>query len=264
MARPTCAVNIGALPSEEWPHFASTAGLAGTNRHFHTVEEECSYVLAGCGNVRIGPLRVAVSPGHFIGFPPGLRPHHFINDGTETLVLLDGGERRRSEDGGWFPDVRKNWRTGRFVSSYEEPLPEVGDESQIVHVEDVDLRHFQHDVDRSVHREMRSLHSGTGLHRVHWVRVAAGVATTAFHSHERTEEWVFILTDHAIVRVGDEIFEVGPDDFVGHPALGAPHVMEAVDDLIYLMGGQIDAGDIVTYLDAGLRRVGAQLQPISG
>jgi hypothetical protein len=40
--------------------------------------------------------------------------------------------------------------------------------------------------------------------------------------------------------------------------------MEAVDDLIYLMGGQIDAGDIVTYLDAGLRRVGAQLQPISG
>jgi uncharacterized cupin superfamily protein len=118
MTRPTCAVNTGALPSEEWPHFASTVGIAATvcspsdatgltrmgvhvravkpgfadtNRHFHTVEEEWFYVLAGRGTVRIGPFRVAVSPGHFIGFPPGPRPHHFINDGTETLVLLDGG-----------------------------------------------------------------------------------------------------------------------------------------------------------------------------
>jgi uncharacterized cupin superfamily protein len=39
--------------------------------------------------------------------------------------------------------------------------------------------------------------------------------------------------------------------------------MEAVDELTYLVGGQIDTTDVVTYPDAGLRRVGRQLQPLS-
>jgi uncharacterized cupin superfamily protein len=82
-------------------------GFAGTHRHFHTAEEEWSYVLAGRGMVRIGPLRLPVRPGHFVGFPPGPRPHHFIAEGDAPLVLLEGGERRPSEDSGWYPDARK-------------------------------------------------------------------------------------------------------------------------------------------------------------
>ena len=38
--------------------------------------------------------------------------------------------------------------------------------------------------------------------------------------------------------------------------------MEAVDELIYLMGGQFDATDIVTYPEAGMQRVGKDLHQI--
>ena len=67
-------------------------GMASTNRHFHTVEEEWVYVLGGHGVVRIGPLRLAIRAGSFVGFPPGPRPHHFIAAGQEPLLLLEGGE----------------------------------------------------------------------------------------------------------------------------------------------------------------------------
>jgi len=240
-------------------------GFAGTKRHFHTLEEVWAYVLEGSGAVRIGPLRIPVSPGHFIGFPAGPRPHHFVNDGSETLVLLEGGERRAAEDDGWYPDVRKMWHAGTVVESYEEPPSEEGDACQVLHVEDVDIKPFRHDVDRDVYREVRSLHPATGLTRqaVHWARVASGGATTAFHAHEHTDEWVFILSGRATARAGEDCFEVSPGDFLGHPAGGAPHVMEAVTELTYLMGGMIDADDVVTYPDAGLRRIGSHLEPLS-
>jgi uncharacterized cupin superfamily protein len=236
-------------------------GFAGTNRHCHTVEEEWTYVLGGRGSVRIGPLRLPVRVGHFVGFPPGPRPHHFIVDGDEALVLLEGGERRREEDGGWYPDVRKHWRLGVVVEPYEEPPPEEGDERQVRHIDDVEVTSFQHDVDPAVRRQMRVLHSPAGLTRqaVRWVRVEAGGRSTAFHTHDRTDEWVFVLSGRGIARVGEDRFEIGPSDFLGHPAGSAPHVMEAADTLTYLMGGQIDSGDIVSYPDAGLKRVSGRL-----
>ncbi|HUI26364.1 MAG TPA: hypothetical protein VL403_09805 [Candidatus Kryptonia bacterium] len=46
-------------------------GWAGTNRHFHSVEEERTYVLARVGTVRIGPHRLAVRAGSFVGFLAG-------------------------------------------------------------------------------------------------------------------------------------------------------------------------------------------------
>jgi hypothetical protein len=38
--------------------------------------------------------------------------------------------------------------------------------------------------------------------------------------------------------------------------------MTAIDDLTYLMGGQIDSADIVSYPAAGLRRVARKLEPM--
>jgi len=239
-------------------------GFAGTNRHCHTVEEEWTYVLAGRGTVRIGPLRISVLAGQFVGFPPGYRPHHFIAEGNEPLVLLEGGERRVSEDGGWYPDTRKMWRAGALVEPYEEPPPEQGDEWQSVHVDDVEVTNFHHDVDSTARRRMRALHSPTGLKRqaVYWVQVEPGALSTAFHTHDRTDEWVFVVAGSGVARVGDDRFEMGPNDFLGHPAGSAPHVMEAVDELTYLMGGQIEASDIVSYPEAGLQRVGGVLQAL--
>jgi uncharacterized cupin superfamily protein len=289
--RPSCVVNIWDLPGEKRPRFVAAEGIgaivrspgdgtgltrmgvhvrsvepgfAGTHRHFHTVEEEWSYVLSGEGTVRIGPLRVPVGAGHFIGFPPGPRPHHFIAGGNTPLILLEGGERRPKEDGGWYVDARRRWRNGSFVEPYEPPPAEEGDERQVVHVEAIEITSFQHDVDPNARRRMRALHRAVGLERqaVRWARVAAGDCSTALHTHDRTDEWVFVLAGRALVRIGNTQAEIGPDDFVGHPAGGPPHVTRAIDDLTYLMGGQVDAGDIVTYPEARLRRVGRRLEPL--
>jgi uncharacterized cupin superfamily protein len=64
------------------------------------------------------------------------------------------------------------------------------------------------------------------------------------------------------VQVGEDRFDVGPNDFIGHAAGSRPHVMEATETLTYLMGGQVDADDVVIYPEAGLRRVRGALQPL--
>ncbi len=288
MSRPSFVVNLADVRAQKRPRFTSTPGVAalvqtlgdptglkqmgvgmravepgfsGTNRHFHSAEEEWSFVLSGRGTLRIGPHRIAVSAGSFAGFPTGPRPHHFIAEGDEPLVFLEGGERRPAQDDVWYPDIRKMSRGRVLMDDYVEPPQEEGDLSQVVRVDEVELRGFQHDLDPAVRRQMRTLHERTGLTRqaVRWARVAAGGQSTVFHTHERTDEWVFVLSGRGIARVGDERIEIGPRDFLGHPAGGTPHVMEAVDELTYLVGGQIDASDVVTYPERGMRRVGEKL-----
>ena len=70
---------------------ACDPGFAGTHRHFHEIEEEWAFVLSGHGEARIGPHELAVRPGHFVGFPSGPGPHHFVAQGEEPLVILEGG-----------------------------------------------------------------------------------------------------------------------------------------------------------------------------
>jgi quercetin 2,3-dioxygenase len=292
MSRPACVINIRDMPGERRPRYTSTpgvgaivrspghltgltqmgvnvrtveAGFAGTNRHFHTLEEEWTYVLSGDGRLRIGPLELSVGPGHFAGYPTGPRPHHLVNDGADDLVFLEGGESRPLDDAFWYPDVRKMGKARAFVEPYVEPPPEQGDETQVVHVDDVPVEDFQHDVEPKARRRMRALHRGTGLKRqaVYLAEVRAGDWSTAFHRHERTDEWVFILSGNGIARVGDDRFAVGPDDFIGYPARGQPHVIEATTDLTYLMGGQVDSTDVIEYPEHRMRRAGSRLEPLA-
>ena len=239
-------------------------GFAGTNRHFHEVEEEWAYLLSGVGVVRIGPHRIDVRAGHFVGFPPGPRPHHFVATGTEPVVLLEGGERRPQEDAGWYVDEGLVWRAGEIERTRAAPPPEAGDPEQCIHVDDVPTRDFQHAVDPRARRVFRSLHRASGLSRqaVKWTRVSAGDRSTAYHTHDRTDEWLYILEGRAQVRVGDDRFEVAAGDFLGHAAGGPAHVMEPMTELTYLMGGQIDPDDVVTYPEAGVRRRGGRLEPL--
>jgi hypothetical protein len=94
------------------------------------------------------------------------------------------------------------------------------------------------------------------------LRVAAGDFSTAFHAHDRTDEWVYLLSGKAHVRVGDAHFDAGPADFLAHAAGGPAHSMQATTDLEYLMGGMIDPDDIVLYPDAGLMRKKGELVPM--
>jgi uncharacterized cupin superfamily protein len=240
-------------------------GLAGTNRHFHEVEEEWAYVLSGVGFVRIGRHRLAVRSGSFVGFPPGPRPHHFIAEGNEPLVLLEGGERRIAEDVGYYVDLGLKWKARKLEEATEPLPPEMGDPTQLVQIEDIKAKQFQHDVDPRARRLMRRVNRPVGLTRqaVCWSRVEAGNLSTAYHTHDRTDEWIFVLSGRATTRVGGQTFEVGPYDFVAHPASSDPHVMEPSEPLVYLMGGQIDGEDVVSYPEAGLRRVHGRLEPLS-
>lgn len=72
-------------------------GRQSSAPHLHHAEEEFAYVLAGRGTVELGDARVPVGPGDFVGFLPGTFAHVLVNEGTEDLVFLAGGERRAIE-----------------------------------------------------------------------------------------------------------------------------------------------------------------------
>jgi uncharacterized cupin superfamily protein len=240
-------------------------GDAGSKRHFHTVEEEWAYVLSGEGTARVGPLSMPVRAGHFVAYPPGPCPHHFIASGTEPLVFLEGGERRKDEERGWYVDQGLVFSKSGIEEAPGPPPPEEGNPSQCVHLDDAPLVAFDHEVEATSHRGMKELSEGTGLVRqvVTWAHVRRDDQSTAFHSHTRTDEWVFILDGAASLRVGDERCEVGPGDFVAHPAGGLAHVMEPRDgDLTYLMGGQRDAADVVLYPEHGMQRRDGRVVPL--
>lgn len=288
--RPSCVVAVADVAAEKRPRFTQAdgvgamvrrlgdatgltrmgvnlrevqPGLFGTHRHWHVVEEEWVYVLSGTGEVRIGPIRAPVRAGSFVGFPPGPRPHHFLAQGDLPLLLLEGGERR-ADDRGYYPDAKRRFGAGRVEDCDEALPPEQGDASQCLHVDHLALRAFQHDADPLARRTMRRLDTPTGLLRqaVVWARVEAGDHSTALHSHDRTDEWVFILSGRARARVGDAVFAVGPGDFLAHPAGGPAHRMDPSEPLVYLMGGQRDADDVIVYPEAGVRRVRGKLFPV--
>jgi uncharacterized cupin superfamily protein len=221
-------------------------------------------VLSGRGTARIGPHRVDVRAGSFVGFPPGPAPHHFLAAGDAPLVLLEGGERRPDEDAGWYVDLGIRWRGGRRETTDEPTPPESGDPRQHVHLDALEARAFQHTVDPEARRIYKTLHAPAGLVRqaVKWSRVEAGRHSTAYHTHDRTDEWVYILSGRAIARVGEARFEVSAGDFLAHPAGGPAHVLLPETGLEYLMGGMIDASDVVTYPDARMVRRAGKLEPL--
>jgi uncharacterized cupin superfamily protein len=237
-------------------------GFLGSNRHFHTVEEEWIYVLSGSGVARIGPQRINVRAGCFIGYPPGPRPHDLRAQGNEPLVLLEGGERRKQEEHGWYVDMGLRWRGRKLEKIETPPPPEEGGAEQCTALDACEIVRFDHPVDTSAHRAMRFLSAGTGLSRqaVSWVRVAEGDRSTAFHTHTRTDEWVYILEGRAELRVGDARCEIGPGEFIAHPAGGPPHVMEPIEELTYLMGGQRDPDDVVLYPEHAKKLEGGRLE----
>jgi len=77
-----------------------------TEHHLHHYEEECTYVLSGSGQVRLGDQWQRVGPGDFIGYPINGVAHTMINDGDEPLVCLVIGQRL-DQDVSDYPDAGK-------------------------------------------------------------------------------------------------------------------------------------------------------------
>ncbi len=55
--------------------------------HKHSLSEEIYYILAGCGEVRLGDKCYPVKVGDSICIPPGI-PHNIKNTGNEALIFL--------------------------------------------------------------------------------------------------------------------------------------------------------------------------------
>jgi len=109
----------------------------------------------------------------------------------------------------------------------------------------------QHQFNDNAVRLTRTLGVKVGLARigVHLIRLESGRDSTQFHYHDNDEEFVFIVSGHGIADIGDESFEVGPGDFMGFPAPSPAHSLHNPheEDLVYLMGGERNAADVVHY-----------------
>ena len=109
----------------------------------------------------------------------------------------------------------------------------------------------QHQFNENAVRLTRGLSDAAGMQRigVHLVRLEPGRESTQFHYHDADEEFLFVLEGRGIAELGDREVEVGPGDFMGFPAPSEPHALRNPfdEDLVYLMGGERNANDVVHY-----------------
>lgn len=111
----------------------------------------------------------------------------------------------------------------------------------------------QHQFNDNAVRQTKTLTSNTGMQRIgiHLVRLGPGRDSTTHHYHDADEEFVYVLSGTGQAKIGDEVFEIGPGDFMGFPAPSPAHSMRNTGhaDLVYLMGGERNAADSVHYPD---------------
>lgn len=90
-------------------------------------------------------------------------------------------------------------------------------------------------------------------------RIAPGKESFVYHSHEREEEWLYILSGTGTAEIDGGEHEVGPGDFMGFPAPSVAHHLRnsGTEHLIYLMGGESLDAEVATFPRLGKRRVRA-------
>lgn len=96
-----------------------------------------------------------------------------------------------------------------------------------------------------------------GLERlgVSKVKIPPGKESFIYHSHQREEEWIYILSGKGVARIDGEEYEVAAGDFMGFPAPGVAHHMTNpfAEELVYLMGGESREVEIADFPDIGKR-----------
>jgi uncharacterized cupin superfamily protein len=98
-----------------------------------------------------------------------------------------------------------------------------------------------------------------GLQRagVSLVRIPSGHESFVYHSHQREEEWIYIVSGRAIAEIDDKQYEMGPGDFVAFPVPSVAHHLRNpfAEDLVYLMGGERHDAEIADFPRHGKRMV---------
>jgi uncharacterized cupin superfamily protein len=105
-----------------------------------------------------------------------------------------------------------------------------------------DVQSLRHPLNPKSLTQQRRLSTFAGLQRtgVTHVRIPPGHESFLYHTHEREEEWLYVLSGRGIAEIGDSEFEVGPGDFMGFPTPSVGHHLRnsSDEDLVYLMGGE--------------------------
>lgn len=113
------------------------------------------------------------------------------------------------------------------------------------------LRTFSHPWNPRSEMRGAALGAAMGLRRigVNFIRIAPGKEAYAPHAHAHEEEWVFILEGRGRALAGDQVFDVGPGDFLAYPAPQVVHhlVNAGKSDLVCLMGGEVMPLDVVDF-----------------
>jgi uncharacterized cupin superfamily protein len=122
---------------------------------------------------------------------------------------------------------------------------------------------YRHPLDDEAEVALTPLSRVARLERagVNLVRVPPGRRAFPAHRHHLEEEWVFVISGTAEVRLDDTMHRLGPGGFVAFPPGGPVHAVRnpsAAEDLVCLTGGENAAAEIVDFPDAGRRLVRGQ------
>ncbi|MCA9514089.1 MAG: cupin domain-containing protein [Myxococcales bacterium] len=88
-------------------YFEVPPGRSAVPMHWHTINEEAVFIVAGEGTMRVGDARVPVRAGDWASFPVGPgHAHRLENTGTEALRYLCISTTSQGEVCG-YPDSKK-------------------------------------------------------------------------------------------------------------------------------------------------------------
>lgn len=114
-----------------------------------------------------------------------------------------------------------------------------------------------HNLNSGAIRLDKSLGDAAGFKNIgiHLIAIAPGDKSTEFHAHKYEEEAIYVLSGHGTEVIGDTEQKIGPGDFIGFPAGGAPHetINDGAEPLVCLVIGQRLAQDVVDYPRKGKR-----------
>jgi uncharacterized cupin superfamily protein len=104
---------------------------------------------------------------------------------------------------------------------------------------------------------MRALSQEAGLQRCGLTlgRIPPGKESFAYHTHQREEEFAYILSGRGRAEIDGTWVELGPGDFLAFPAPSVGHqITNPYDaDLVYLMGGERSEVEVAEFPRHGKR-----------
>ncbi|MBI1775076.1 MAG: cupin domain-containing protein [Proteobacteria bacterium] len=119
--------------------------------------------------------------------------------------------------------------------------------------------HIRHPFNPKSEIYLKRLARPVGMQRLSLAiaRVPPGKESFIYHSQERDEEFLYILSGRGLAEIAEAVIEVGPGDFMGFPTPSVGHHLTNPfeEDLVYLMGGESSGFDIGSFPKIGKRLI---------